>query len=152
MVHDKAYDGVDRMDQMMSYYTFQRKTIKWWRKVFFWLLEVIVHNAFTLYRVHTSSTRKLSLKDFRRQLAVELCQGIVQNVSSMHRRHDQSLERLQGRHFPDKSRKRRDCRVCSKRGAMGERRLVNTICATCTEKPALCVGDCFHIYHTRNNL
>ena len=27
--------GVDKFDQMMSYYSFLHKTIKWWRKVFF---------------------------------------------------------------------------------------------------------------------
>ena len=27
--------GVDKIDQMMSYYSFVRKLIEWWRKVFF---------------------------------------------------------------------------------------------------------------------
>ena len=36
MVHDYNAHmmGVDRMDQMMSYYSFERKSIKWWRKYF----------------------------------------------------------------------------------------------------------------------
>ena len=37
MVHhyNQHMMGVDRMDKMMAYYSFQRKSIKWWRKVFF---------------------------------------------------------------------------------------------------------------------
>ena len=31
--------GVDKLDQMMSYYSFLHKSIKWWRKVFVWILE-----------------------------------------------------------------------------------------------------------------
>ena len=28
--------GVDRLDQRMAYYQFTRKSVHWWRKVFFW--------------------------------------------------------------------------------------------------------------------
>ena len=28
--------SVDRLDQRMSYYQFARKSVTWWRKVFFW--------------------------------------------------------------------------------------------------------------------
>ncbi len=30
--------GVDKLDQLVRYYSFVRKSIKWWRKVFFWWL------------------------------------------------------------------------------------------------------------------
>ena len=36
---------------MMSYYSFLHKTIKWWRKVFFWVLKVATDNAYILYKV-----------------------------------------------------------------------------------------------------
>ena len=60
-VHDNNQHirGVDRMDQMVAYYSFGRKSIKWWRKVFFWMVEVMVNNAHILYTRHTSSQRKL---------------------------------------------------------------------------------------------
>ena len=34
--------GVDKLDQLMTYYSFLHKSIKWWRKLFFWMLEVVV--------------------------------------------------------------------------------------------------------------
>ena len=140
--------GVDRMDQMMSYYSFQRKSIKWWRKVFFWVMEVMVNNAHVIYKAHTTTSRKLTMKEFRRELAVELCRNVVRSETGV-LCHDHTLERLHGRHFPDKISKRKDCRVCSDRNPGGARRVVNTVCATCSEKPALCLGECFRIYHTR---
>ena len=42
--------GVDKMDQLISYYSFLHKSIKWWRKVFFWILEVAAVNSYILYK------------------------------------------------------------------------------------------------------
>ena len=42
-------NNVDRLDQLMSYYSFLRRSVKWWRKVLFWLLEVAVVNEYILY-------------------------------------------------------------------------------------------------------
>ena len=42
--------GVDKLDQLMSYYSFLHKSVKWWRKVFFWILEVAVINAYIVYK------------------------------------------------------------------------------------------------------
>jgi len=152
MVHEynKYMLGVDRMDQMTAYYSFQWKSIKWWRKVFFWLLEVIVNNAHILYKSHTNARRKLTLKEFRRELSVFLCQVITPDVLPGYQHQDQSLERLRGRHFPEKTTKRRDCRVCSDRNPGGETQLVKTVCGTCSDKPPLCIG-CFHVYRTKSS-
>ena len=40
--------GVDKIDQMMSYYSFVRKSIKWWRKVYNLGLEAFLHAMETL--------------------------------------------------------------------------------------------------------
>ena len=42
--------GVDKLDQLMSYYSFLCKSIKWWRKVFFWITEVVVVNQYIIYQ------------------------------------------------------------------------------------------------------
>ena len=41
---------VDKLDQLMSYYSFLHKSVKWRRKVFFWILEVAVVNAYIIYK------------------------------------------------------------------------------------------------------
>ena len=43
--YNKYKTGVDRSDQMLSYYSFERKTIKWWEKLFFHLFDLVVVNA-----------------------------------------------------------------------------------------------------------
>jgi hypothetical protein len=41
--------GVDTADQYCATYYFLRRTLKWWRKLFFWGLEVSTINAYILY-------------------------------------------------------------------------------------------------------
>ena len=135
--------GVDRLDQMMSYYSFKRKSVKWWQKVFFWVLEVMFVNAYILYTKNTSSPRKLTSREFRREIVVSLCSDMpARHVSTRHR-HDMTLERLQGQHFPEKVTKRRDCRICSKRGPDEERHLTNIVYGVCSDHPPLCIQGCF---------
>ena len=143
--------GVDRLDQRMSYYQFVRKSVRWWWKVFFWMVEVV---AYIVYTVHTDARRKLTHKQFRRELVLALCEE--QRSSAMshrpQRRRDQTLERLRGSHFPDTAVTHRDCRVCSVRGPAGQRRLTTSYCSTCSDRPHLCIGDCFRKYHTQAHL
>jgi hypothetical protein len=54
--------GVDRSDQMLSYYTFARKTVKWWKKLFFHLFDLAAVNAHILH--NRSSKEKMSLEIF----------------------------------------------------------------------------------------
>ena len=51
--------GVDKLDQMMCYYSFIHKSVKWWRKVFIWILELTVVNTYIIYQ-HTDKTKKCS--------------------------------------------------------------------------------------------
>ena len=83
---------MDRLDQRMSYYSFVRKSVRWWRKVFFWMMEVVVVNSYTLYSMHTDARRKLSHKEFRRDLVMSLCEE--QHATRTHHptpRRDQSV-------------------------------------------------------------
>jgi maltodextrin utilization protein YvdJ len=54
--------GVDRSDQMLSYYTFARKIVKWWKKLFFHLFHLAAVNAHILH--NKSSKEKMSLEIF----------------------------------------------------------------------------------------
>ena len=43
-LYNNNMNSVDRADQLAVYYSFERKTRKWWRKVFFWLMETTIVN------------------------------------------------------------------------------------------------------------
>ena len=149
--------GVDKLDQMMSYYSFLHKTIKWWRKVFFWILEVATVNAYIIYKVlvKRSGERPISHLAFRRQLILSLSEPIRSSVIPRARpgpRASNRIERLRPiPHYLTKGTKRRDCVVCSDREKGGTRHLSLYRCDTCTEKPTLCPSGCFQAYHTQRH-
>ena len=48
--YNKYMLGVDRSDQAVSLYNFERKSTKWWKKVFFKLMKTAIVNAWILYQ------------------------------------------------------------------------------------------------------
>jgi len=64
--------GVDKGDQLMSYYGFSHRTVKWWRRAFFHLFENAIVNAYILYRLSTQPGHMLDHKQFRIELAKQL--------------------------------------------------------------------------------
>ena len=113
--------GVDKMDQLASYYAFLRKSVKWWRKVLFWLLEVSVVNSYIVYksRLQHLGQPQLTHLQYRRSLILSLVSHRLQLPQQPRpgRRVDMSLERLRPiPHFSDEAERRRDCRVCSSGG------------------------------------
>lgn len=63
--------GVDRCDQMVSYYSTPRKTFKWYKKVLLHLLDVAVWNTFYIYKKFFQ-LENLCFKNFRDMLIKEL--------------------------------------------------------------------------------
>ena len=47
--YNKYMGGVDKCDQYLSYYTVSRRSMKLWKKVFFWLLELCITNSMCIY-------------------------------------------------------------------------------------------------------
>ena len=73
--------GVDLLDQRMSYFMFERKSLKWWEKVFFGMLEVIVVKSYIFYSSHRTGERKLNSNEFRRE---SLCQHLLKSSPVQH--------------------------------------------------------------------
>ena len=61
-MYNKYMLGVDWLDQRMAYYQFTRKSVRWWRKFFFWMVDVAIVNAHILYTTHTNTRRPLIQK------------------------------------------------------------------------------------------
>lgn len=62
--------GVDRMNQSISYYNRNTRSRKWWKKVFYFLLESSINNANIVYNKINSS--EISNLDFRKDLLDEI--------------------------------------------------------------------------------
>jgi len=162
--YNQHMGGVDRSDQIAKYYTFTRKTNKWWLKLFFHMVNLAVTNSYILYRKNVQGGKPLSQYKFRRELVRELVQGfeaprVPRGRPSIHR---DGERRLTERHFPDLipaqenakvQNPTRKCVVCNtntgKRHAPGEsrkRKETRYWCKDCGK--ALCVTPCFQRYHT----
>ena len=64
--------GVDRADQMISYYPLYRRSVKWWKKVFFGLFTIALINVCKYRNIKNQSFTKLS--SFLLTVATELAQ------------------------------------------------------------------------------
>lgn len=69
--YNKNMSGVDRLDQMTSYYSSPRKSVRWYKKVLFHLLDMTVWNSYYLYRRFHPKTTFLQ---FRESLILSLIQ------------------------------------------------------------------------------
>jgi hypothetical protein len=93
--------GVDKLDQFASYYSFLHKSVKWWRKIFFWMLEVAVINSYIIYKKLATSRgrRPMTHKAYRRVLIDHLSAPLRSQGHQRRRRRPppaQNLERRQG--------------------------------------------------------
>ena len=76
--YNQFMGGVDRSDQLLSYYGFAHRTVKWWRRAVFHLLDMAVVNAYVL---HTHINKRLTHEQFRIELAKELLLETSTDVS-----------------------------------------------------------------------
>ena len=95
--------GVDRMDQLMSYYSPLRKTLKWYRKVVLQHLDMALVNSYILYKKIGGTKRQVQ---FRKSVISSLLASDVRTnedlpeTSKPFRHHKISdLSRLSGQHY-----------------------------------------------------
>lgn len=149
----KLMGGVDRSDHFISSYQFMRRTKKWYRKVFFWLLEVSVVNSYIIYSEvqKKGGLKPMSHVDFRRSLVLDLVSERIAQKPNKRRpgrpAQRPEEERLTGRHFlKQREKKWNRCVVCKKKGL---RRETTYVCKTCPNEPPLHPDECFEDYHTK---
>ena len=61
--YNKFTAGIDKQDQMLAYYSCERKTIRGPTKIFVHILQLMISNSHFLYNKY--STKNMSLHDFR---------------------------------------------------------------------------------------
>ena len=131
---------------MVLYYGFSHRSGKWWKRVFFHLLDLSLVNAHLLYV--ESGQKKLSQLQFRQEVSKSLLDGYArQQARKIPRAPDTPLRLTETRPFlePTPTGTRPDCRVCSNRGKR-ERHQTAYRCKGC--KAPLCPYPCMERYHT----
>lgn len=144
--------GVDRTDMLLISTESVRRTIKWYKKVFFHLLDIALINSHSIFKIKTG--KNIPLLDFQRDLVKQIIQkykNTTVRCSGSNRSSDgHSPLRLIERDFPSMFSLRdnrrplsKRCVVCAKRKVRKETRYLCTKCDV-----PLCVIDCFERYQT----
>ena len=156
--------GVDLGDQMMSYYSFLRRSVKWWRKLFIHLVNMILMNAFVLQKKFATSP--LQHESFREYIVEMLLkEGLATCSLSLPAQASSRVVdpgRLSERHFPSFIPKKQDakrakptrpCFLCNQvkeiLGVPIKPRWSSYWCKDC--RKVLCVDTCFEIFHTEDD-
>jgi hypothetical protein len=143
--YNKNARGIDQADMQIHFNSTKRKTRKWYKKLFFQLIDMSLYNAFKVHKSQHGSTKFL---DFQLNVVRQILDkfGLKPTIAS---NPSNDLQRLVGRHFPThnpptkgKNHGSRKCHVCSKNGKSKETRYQCDIC-----KLPLCIVPCFRLYH-----
>ena len=157
-VHDYNMNmgGVDNSDQFLLYYNFQRKTIRWYKKVFLHILELAVTNAYLVYK-EAVKRPKLPFLKFRDSFIEELTcyKEDVPKLPTASKAVSDNLvvpefDRIEEFHCLENIGSNSSksvflrCRVCT---LLKKRKETRVRCRDCPEKPPLCPAPCFAIFH-----
>lgn len=150
---------VDKMDMLKSIYEIDRKSKKWWHRIFWYFVDVSLINSFIIFK-DRSKTCSLKLKSFRLAVVNGLI-GAMPDMPKRGRKRDTSGNLVSNNfkptvpleirydkcaHMPVHTNPRR-CALCSTRDKPHKSRWS---CSTC--EVGLCLGDkrnCFSLFHTK---
>ncbi|CAH2084398.1 unnamed protein product [Euphydryas editha] len=143
--------GVDHFDHFRSSYPINRKSRKFWMRLFFFMLDASVINAYITYTTIHPTTVHLH-RDFRLKLARALIDGYTAktrtSVPFKNKKGgnfgvpDEIRLRNVGEHLPTKDISYKRCRFCSTKA---KEKRTNIKCCKCDI--ALCAQECFKKFH-----
>ena len=131
--------GVDRSDQMVSYYDCLRKTTQWYKKLALQIFDIIVFNTFCL----NSKYGTLKLPQLLKFTEIVTTHLIGDKLNQIIPRSNNNFHYLAL--IPATEKKKlptKPCQNCSKVKCKETR----YECVTSDTKPALCFGECFKLY------
>ena len=138
--YNKYMGGSDLAAQLCQYYTHHHRSLKWWKRIFFAILDICLVNATIVYN-SIPTKRPLTTLDFRVQVIKELLSACrTRNVTA----HVPDNASLSGGHYPGRNKqgKKQNCVVCSTKI---KRKQTRMSCQKCHK--AMCVIPCFETFH-----
>lgn len=156
--------GIDRVDQMIHYYSTPRKTIRWYKKVIFHIFDLCVWNSFFIYKKFHPRETFLQYRDAIIENLLQVPANITDGKNLVIKNRGGRPKVLSStnepgpsnenhfHHFPEKIPAPEDykrktyflrCKQCSKNNIRKE---TSYRCKECQDKPALC-PTCFEDFH-----
>ena len=76
-MYNRFMGGVDKSDQYLSYHNILRKTVRYWKTLFYHIIDVCVVNSFILYNniALLSGCRTVTENDFRDELVLQMIEA-----------------------------------------------------------------------------
>ena len=93
--YNEHMSGIDRQDQMTSYYPFERKTLKWYKKVGIHCIHLLLINSYFLYNKYA---KKTSLYEFR----LSVIESLLPNNQTVFDTNTRIMKKKNKTHFPKK--------------------------------------------------
>lgn len=135
--------GVDRQDQMNSYYPCDRKTLRWYKKIGIHFMQLMLLNSYFLYNKYSGS--RITLYEFRLSVLSDLLQIkdtrmplLNKNLLTKH-----VLTKIVSK-AKDGRVNRKRCKACSTKKL---RKQTTYHCENCPGQPGFFVGECFDSAH-----
>lgn len=149
-VYNQSMGGVDKFDQLRECYAVGRRSVKWWHRIFYYLLDLAIVNGFVMWKLKQPDPAKCHQLDFRINLARQLIGGFSSRKS---RGRPPNFVKVAlpdsvrlanvGCHMPEQHKNYRRCKLCSN-GRQSQQRTRYT-CTFC--QVPLCIHPCFAKFH-----
>lgn len=145
--------GVDHSDQLRAYYSYCRKTMKWYQVIWHFAKEIALINGLICYNI-VNPGQKMDQRKFRKKVVDSLLQG-QRNPDLQERRHSRvsqkhPLARLTGQHWQgeyENPKYKPNCEVCSNHAAK-IRVQTRYYCKQCNVPLCRPPKNCHERYHT----
>lgn len=144
--YTRSMGGVDHFDHYRSSYSIGRRSKKSWFRIFWFLFESGIINAYILYKYKNPNRNNIH-RDFRLRLARSLKSAHISNIKQNPVVYKNKKGGLFG--VPDEIRLStyKRCRFCSTRKQNKRSKYECEIC-----KVTLCVTPCMKLYHQSQNV
>lgn len=173
-MYNKYMSGIDLSDQMLAYYSTPKKTVRWYKKVFFHIFDMGIWNAYYIFRKHCNE--KETMLGFREHIIRYLlgfdnltCSNIISSRKPTNPRtsnnsgmtlpnsnqgssQEGASSQLLNTHWPEPIPKTENCKrnkaflKCRLCAKNKIKKETSYRCKGCTSKPPLCPG-CFEQWH-----
>lgn len=153
-VYNEKMGGVDRFDQFRERYEIGRRSVKWWHRIMYFLIDLAVVDGFILWKTPREKEKKLDQLTYRLRLARQLINGfsarkrrgrpVNYNKKKKGKETVPNEVRLVqvGKHMPKKNSTYRRCKLCSTKKQEKRTKITCTYCDV-----PLCLDPCFSSFH-----
>jgi len=158
--YNNFMNGVDRSDQLIAKNNSLQKCMRWWKVLFFHMIDIAVVNSYILFQLHRMEhpedeslkrNRKFSIAEFREELVRQLLGLQEYDQPPVHKPPKKELGSYETLHIPIFGNTKRNCKVCYKT-TKKELKVLSYCSAPQCQVYLHCTADknCFEIWHSKD--